>query len=83
MKSQNLVAGRARRRALPSHVLSQRTRLLTTLWQAWAKDFGLPEILMMKELHQRAPMLLRNTCMQVSARTRFTDIPFRSLGDVD
>ena len=33
--------------------------------QAWAKDFGLPEILMMKELHQRAPMLLRNTCMQV------------------
>jgi len=33
--------------------------------QPWAKNFGLPEILMMKELHQRAPMLLRNTCCMV------------------
>ena len=41
--------------------------------QAWAKDFGLPEILMMKELHQRAPMLLRTTCMQVCA-TKHQDL---------
>ena len=25
---------------------------------AWTKDFGLAEILMLRELHQRAPMLL-------------------------
>ena len=31
--------------------------------QAWAKAFGLPEILMMKELHQRAPMLLRTSVL--------------------
>ena len=35
--------------------------------QPWAKNFGLPEILMMKELHQRAPTLLRNTCCAVDA----------------
>ena len=33
--------------------------------QRWAQDFGLPEILMMKELHDRAPMLLKTTVMQV------------------
>ena len=31
----------------------------------WSKKFGLPEILMMKELNQRAPQLLRKTCVQV------------------
>ena len=33
--------------------------------QAWTRQFGLPEILMMKELNQRAPMLLRNTVVAV------------------
>lgn len=31
--------------------------------QPWSKDFGLPEILMMQELNQRAPMLLKTTCV--------------------
>jgi hypothetical protein len=34
----------------------------------WAKTFGLPEVLMMLELHQRAPMLLRNTVVMVRMR---------------
>jgi len=33
--------------------------------EAWSKDFGLPEIHMMKELNQRAPMLLRTTIVAV------------------
>lgn len=33
--------------------------------QAWRDQFGLPEILMMKELHQRAPMLLRTSVVAV------------------
>ena len=32
---------------------------------AWTKLFGLPEIVMLKELHQRAPVLLKNTIMSV------------------
>jgi len=32
---------------------------------AWCKTFGLPEIHMLKELHQRAPMLLKNTVVAV------------------
>ena len=32
---------------------------------AWTQAFGLAEILMMKDLHQRAPMLLRNTVVSV------------------
>ena len=31
----------------------------------WIKDFGLAEILMLQELHQRAPMLLRTSCVAV------------------
>ena len=31
----------------------------------WSKQFGLPEIHMMKELNQRAPMLLRTTVVAV------------------
>ena len=33
--------------------------------QPWAKNFGLPDILMIKELHERAPMLLRTTVLDV------------------
>ena len=39
--------------------LLEKIELVSTAY--WARTFGLPEILMMKELHQRAPMLLRNT----------------------
>ena len=31
----------------------------------WIKDFGLAEIMMLQELHQRAPMLLRTSCVAV------------------
>ena len=34
--------------------------------QTWAQRFGLPEILMMKGLHQRAPMLFRKTIVEVN-----------------
>ena len=33
--------------------------------QPWAQTFGLPEILMIKELHERAPMLLDDTVVTV------------------
>ena len=33
--------------------------------QKWAQEFGLPEVLMVKELHQRAPMLLRTSIVSV------------------
>ena len=32
---------------------------------AWTKLFGLPEIVMLKELQQRSPVLLKNTIMSV------------------
>ena len=32
---------------------------------AWTNLFGLPEIVLLKELHQRAPVLLKNTIMSV------------------
>jgi hypothetical protein len=31
----------------------------------WTRDFGLAEIMMLQELHQRAPMLLRTSCVAV------------------
>ena len=36
-----------------------------TSGEAWTKLFGLPEIVLLKELHRRAPVLLKNTIMSV------------------
>lgn len=46
-----------------SSELMEKLELKST--DAWIKDFGLAEILMLQELHQRAPMLLRTTCVTV------------------
>lgn len=36
--------------------------------QPWAQEFGLPEVLMLEELHGRAPMLLHTSVRNVRAQ---------------
>ena len=43
--------------------LLDKIELVSTAY--WARTFGLPEILMLKELHERAPMLMRTSCVAV------------------
>lgn len=46
----------------PSELL-EKLELKST--EEWQRDFGLAEILMMLELHQRAPMLFKTSCVDV------------------
>ena len=47
--------------------------------QAWSRQFGLPEVHMMMELHQRAPMLLRTTVVAVDVMLDTSEIVLLTL----
>jgi len=54
-----------------AEALLNKIELCTT--EKWAKTFGLPEIMMMKELAERAPQLFRRTIVTCEPRPRLVD----------